>query len=240
MRVLLAFHMLAALSHTVAAEPNPGLRREISPGDSLQLDLAVGGLQHPAVLSKSILSLGLLSLQDVRLLNAPEQLELVKSLRDAGISLGSRSKLRRLSDSVHYTSRDCRQVVSSVDEKAPSDVRSSGQPVARSRLQERAAENFESSGLSADTIALAVTAIIGIGSFVVQARVSKAADANQREIERAHAARDKEGALAAIQADRVRGQMTDALMPMITLCATQSSAPSTCSASTSCPMHHNR
>jgi hypothetical protein len=61
---------------------------------SLQFSLAASGLEQPQVLSSILRELGLPSIQDVWLLNMPEQLELVESLREQGINLGSRSKLR--------------------------------------------------------------------------------------------------------------------------------------------------
>ena len=47
------------------------------------------------------------------------------------------------------------------------------------------ANRDESSGLQADTIALLVTALLGLGSFLLQAKVSKDADRSQKEIEMA-------------------------------------------------------
>ena len=42
-----------------------------------------------------------------------------------------------------------------------------------------------SAGLQTDTIALLVTALLGLGSFLLQAKVSKDADRSQKEIEMA-------------------------------------------------------
>ena len=47
------------------------------------------------------------------------------------------------------------------------------------------ANKDESSGLQADTIALVMTALLGLGSFLLQAKVSKDADRSQKEIEMA-------------------------------------------------------
>ena len=66
--------------------------------DSLEISLAAGGIEQPQALSSFLQELGLPTVQDVRLLNVPEQLELAESLRLEGINLGSRSKLRRLSE----------------------------------------------------------------------------------------------------------------------------------------------
>ena len=67
---------------------------------SLQSSLASGGLEEPQILSGILRELGLSSVQDVWLLNVLEQLELAESLRGEGVNLGSRSKLRRLSEGI--------------------------------------------------------------------------------------------------------------------------------------------
>ena len=64
----------------------------------LEAELVVGGLNEPHALSNILRDVGLHSIGDVHHLNAPEQLELSESLRAAGVDLGSRSRLRRLSD----------------------------------------------------------------------------------------------------------------------------------------------
>jgi len=82
-RCWLAF---AALTAAAAGQP------------PLEAELAVGGLNEPHALSDILRDVGLHSIGDVQHLNAPEQLELSESLRAAGVDLGSRSRLRRLSD----------------------------------------------------------------------------------------------------------------------------------------------
>jgi hypothetical protein len=64
----------------------------------LEASLAAASLEQPQGLSGILRGLGLPSVQDVRLLNMPEQLELAESLREEGVNLGSRSKLRQLSE----------------------------------------------------------------------------------------------------------------------------------------------
>ena len=89
---------LAFLTLSLAAAELPFPASPDNAADSLQSSLATGGLQQPQVLSGILLEMGLASVQDVRLLNVPEQLELAESLRASGVNLGSRSKLRHLSD----------------------------------------------------------------------------------------------------------------------------------------------
>ena len=61
-------------------------------------------------------------------------------------------------------------------------------------------------GVSGDSIALMVTALLGVGSFIVQAvtekRAARAAEALQRGLDRELAARESERNIAAVQLDR--------------------------------------
>jgi hypothetical protein len=59
-----------------------------------------------------------------------------------------------------------------------------------------------------------VTALLGIGSFALTAKVSKDADRNQREIELHQAMHENERLRAGIQLDRVRSMMSEALQPL--------------------------
>ena len=64
-------------------------------------------------------------------------------------------------------------------------------------------------------IALMVTALLGIGSFAVQGKLSKDAEAAQRVSELAQDEREKARLAAAIQLDRVRLQVRRALHAVI-------------------------
>jgi hypothetical protein len=61
-------------------------------------------------------------------------------------------------------------------------------------------------GVSGDSIALMVTALLGVGSFIVQAvtekRAARAAEALQRELDRELAGRESDRNIAAVQLDR--------------------------------------
>ena len=107
-----AMLLLAVLATTLAASGQALSARPDETAGSLQSNLAAGGLEHPQVLSGILRELGLPSVQDVRLLNLPEQLELAESLREQGVNLGSRSKLRRLSE----------EAVEPGDEPAPEET----------------------------------------------------------------------------------------------------------------------
>ena len=72
-----ALILLTFIATTLAAAAAKAL--STSPDEavgSLQSNLAAGGLEQPQVLSGILRELGLPSVQDVRLLNLPEQLEL--------------------------------------------------------------------------------------------------------------------------------------------------------------------
>jgi hypothetical protein len=77
----------------------------------------------------------------------------------------------------------------------------------------RTLQSESGGGVSGDSIALMVTVLLGVGSFIVQAvtekRAARAATATQKELDRALAARQSERNIAAMQLDRVRLQMAD-------------------------------
>ena len=66
-------------------------------------------------------------------------------------------------------------------------------------------------------IALIFTALLGIAGYVVQSKNAADADRAQHEIVQEAADRDQARGLAAIQLERVRSQMAEALVPLITL-----------------------
>jgi hypothetical protein len=72
----------------------------------------------------------------------------------------------------------------------------------------------DGAALSADTKALVFTAVLGVVSFVMQARVAKSANLTQREVELARAERGKARELAAVQLERVRSQVGDVYCPV--------------------------
>jgi hypothetical protein len=144
---------------------------------------------------------------DVRLLNMPEQLELADSLREQGVNLGSRSKLRRLSE----------KAVEPGDESAPEQTlhektragrrtppgssrseREGGQSEQRRQLQSGGG------GFSIEVAAIAFTGLIGMVGYAVQARSASGAQASgaQASLGREAAEREKAEAKAGKQLDR--------------------------------------
>jgi hypothetical protein len=66
-------------------------------------------------------------------------------------------------------------------------------------------------------MALIFTALLGIAGYVVQSKNATAADRAQHEIVQEAADRDQARGLAAIQLERVRSQMAEALVPLNTM-----------------------
>jgi hypothetical protein len=199
--------------------------------DTLQSNLAAAGLEQPQILSGVLLmELGLPSVQDVRLLNMPEQLELSKSLREQGINLGSRSKLRRLSE----------EAVEPGEVTAPEETlqaksgtshreREGGQSERRWQLQSdetpsvRRAQDepakAESSRFSVETLAIAVTGLLGLASYILQAKLALDSQHAENMHDRYIAQNERDRETACMQLKKIRKQMdfcTEAVMRCFT------------------------
>ena len=72
--------------------------------------------------------------------------------------------------------------------------------------------------VSGDILALMVTALLGIGTFALQARSAKQSDANQRQIELSSQEHEAARATAERQLARVREQMALYASPMVASC----------------------
>ena len=131
-------------------------------------------------------------------LDLTEHAELIDAMRGAGVSLGDRFRVRRW---ISQEQGETRPVEPNVA------TETFGQQTHRTLQSEGGG------GLSGDSIALMVTVLLGVGSFIVQAvtekRAARAATATQKELDRALAARQSERNIAAMQLDRVRLQMAD-------------------------------
>ena len=102
---------------------------------------------------------------DLGRLDAEEHSEMIYAMKAADVALGDRFRLRLLS---------ARAVRGATVKDTPRN------------LQDTDNGKLDSAGsLSSDTIALVLTACLGMGSFFAQARVAKAADLNQHNIEAA-------------------------------------------------------
>jgi hypothetical protein len=154
---------------------------------------------------------------DVQHLNPPEQLELSESLRAAGVDLGSRSRLRRLSDVVADLPTAARgsSIESLIQPAGPCGGGGSVLQPRRTQTKEGTAADAKGGGeLSMDTLAVMSTAVLGIATFVLQAQVAKNAEATQKDLEQARVQQEQTRGLAAIQLERVRTQMGDVYRPV--------------------------
>jgi hypothetical protein len=175
----------------------------------LSTALQAAGLERPEEALAVLRKLALPTLVDLQLLDVEEAAELRGELKRAAVALGDRARLRVRLWQPSFHLHD----LEAFDPKGR--TRTNPERVPRQLQQpEQAKESKDDASLSGDTIALMLTALLGIGSFVLQARVSKAADLNQREIETASELAGKEKAHAATQLERVRSQMGECLRPM--------------------------
>jgi hypothetical protein len=132
---------------------------------TLEASLAAGGLQQPAALASTLRSLGLPTARDVRLLNMPEQLELTESLREEGVNLGSRSKLRRLSEEPPEPGGEPAPEETLREKAGPEHRRTPGSArTGHRRLQSGGG------GFSIEVAAIVFTGLIGMVGYAVQAR----------------------------------------------------------------------
>ena len=204
-----------------AAERQPSIPSKVSA--SLEAELELGEVDQPRVLAGVLRELGLRLMGDVLLLNAPERLELSESLRAAGVDLGSRSKLRRLSDSDPQSGQqlhlDGSVPLPSTKAKPPQQTAQAksadggGAPLGvaeanRRQLQER-------TGFSLEVAAIVVTGLLGMIGYIVQARSAQKASEAQAALEREAAVREKAEAKAGKQLERVQLQMSDWVMPVL-------------------------
>jgi hypothetical protein len=144
----------------------------------LHVILVEGGLEDAREASNTLRGLGLGTLLEVELLDTTERLELAGHLKAAEISLGDRARLRRMTSRRVYTGDNSAAI-------AYSNERDKTEGQHRQAQTENS--HKESSTLSMDTAALVLTALFGCGGFIIQARVAKAADLNQMEIEQSQA-----------------------------------------------------
>jgi hypothetical protein len=139
----------------------------------LPVSLSHAGLEHPESLTEALYTIELRSLQDIRMLDIGERAEMFASLQAMDVGLGSRAKLRRLADAPSAT------VEQSADGLENANWASIQPEPTPRRLQQ--------SGGSMDSIALAITALLGIVSYLVQAKISRDAERSQKDSDRAHA-----------------------------------------------------
>jgi hypothetical protein len=238
---MLALPLLALLAPSLAAAEQPFPTHPHAMRDSLEISLAAGGIEQPQALSSFLQELGLPTVQDVRLLNVLEQLELAESLRVARVNLGSRSRLRRLSENsseaiglvkdkadgsanFRTSHRRCQDELKAAMAEGSgfSSMEVSTEALENARWQVTQPDDFHrqlqqgGGGGGMDSIALAVTALLGIASYLVQAKISRDAEKSQKESDRAHVDRTRAEMKAEQQLARVMTQMERFVAPLNT------------------------
>ena len=212
--VFLLATCLASLSSRWACHNGASVMSSIDRHPSgLEPALLAAGLEDPGAAHHALRELGLTSLRDIRLLDAAEEVELKAALALADIVLGDRSKIRIVAATgeLGFGPADCKTA------QDPSD----GELIrATRRLAEKGdtAASADTPWVSGDILALMVTALLGIGTFALQARSAKQSDANQRQIELASQEHETARATAERQLARVREQMALYAAPMLASC----------------------
>jgi hypothetical protein len=148
-------------------------------------------------LQAELVKLDLADLGDVLLLNAEERDELKGALKVVGIPLGARSRFRRVVEDTGFR-------------RLPTDERSSIRRV----QEEPTAAKKESGGFSFETLAIAVTALMGLISYALQAKLARDTEHSDKEHDRYLADREKDRVQADRLLERVRSSLADAMFPM--------------------------
>jgi hypothetical protein len=180
-------------------------------GALLEPALAAAGLEAPGVAHRALRELGLASLRDVGLLDASELAELRAALSLAGLALGDRSKLRLLSAKVATVELDAAEfeLQGRLTGSLPLPTKDGHM---RRTLQETGSKD---NGLSSESVAIILTATLGILSFFVQAKVARDAAEQAKQVDRDREEGDKQRARAAVLLDRVRSQVEDFNRPLL-------------------------
>ena len=215
--VFLLATCLASLSSRWACHGASAMSSTDRHPSGLEPALIAAGLEDPGAAHHALRELGLTSLRDIRLLDAAEGVELKVALALADIVLGDRSKIRIAAATGELDSNPAADCEKAQDCQDPSDA---GLIRALRRLAEKGdtTASADTPWVSGDILALMVTALLGIGTFALQARSAKQSDANQRKIELASQEHEAARATAERQLARVREQMALYAAPMVASC----------------------
>ena len=166
----------------------------------LAVRLEAVGVHDTDGMGAALAGLGLRTPDDLDLLDDWAVADLDTELKAGGTSLGDRTKLRI---------RGIRGGLSAEHVVAQAQLRR-----AQAKEGTAKAEAKSGGGLSGDTLALVSTAVLGIATFVLQARAAKNAEAAQQDLEHARAEHERARGLAVVQLERVRSQMGDVYRPV--------------------------
>jgi hypothetical protein len=169
--------------------------RESSEEDGLVAALFAADIAAPVLVAR-VLQGAKLAPAELGQLNGLERAELVDAMQAVDVTLGDRFRLRLMS----------------ATEVLPGVVSSEFLEMRCASAFNKATRALQSAGggggggVSGDSIALMLTALLGVGSFIVQAvtekRAARSAEALQRELDRELAGRESERNIAAVQLDR--------------------------------------
>jgi hypothetical protein len=206
--VNLAFTITCAEPETVTAASSRRL-------DSIQTALSGQHLRSPKAAVERLSAMGLDTVRDLQMLRPVDWDELTYELKVAGLILGDRARIRQLQDRESASIQ--RQSARATQAAAGCCVRHQDQPSQRSvhnrRVQSDTTTNV-SDGLPLDTLAILVTATLGLASYVLQAKLARDAEKSDREHDFRIAERDKMTTQAQVLLARVRSQMLDVYRPM--------------------------
>jgi hypothetical protein len=138
---------------------------QLTPGTLREL----AGLRDPAATTAVLEMLGLLTLDDITMLNAEEQGELRFALVTGGVPLSERAKFRRA-------------LLGTGGELLLSQTSQRSQRMLQEGDPPGGAKGGSSGGLSSDTIAVLVTALLAVAGYLVQNKQAQAANATQNKI----------------------------------------------------------
>ena len=158
---------------------------------TLQPALGAARLEDAAGVAQELKTLGLSQLQDVRLLDAGEAAEMMGALRGAAVSLGDRSRLRRMLAGPAITQRAVVGASKISTDLAESEVASGHRAV-----QQESAGLSSGGAVSGDSLAIAATVLVALvgyavcpvsfdyfrGSFLEPCPSSKRRDARPRRV----------------------------------------------------------
>ena len=135
-----------------------------APQLELQPALGAAGLEDAAGVARELKSLGLSQLQDVRLLDAEEAREMMGALRGSAVSLGDRSRLRR----VLAGPADSQRVVSGASDGLSVLVGRFSRSSGGRRAAQDGSEGPSGGGVSGDSLAIAATVLVALVGYAVR------------------------------------------------------------------------
>ena len=152
---VLGFAALAAcLRGNAAMAPDPQ--------PAVQPALGAAGLEDAAGVAQELKDLGLSQLQDVRLLDADEAAEMMGTLRGAAVSLGDRSRFRRMLAGPVIPQR---AFVGTSD--IPANFAESEVSSGHRAVQQESASSSSDGGMSADSLAIVATVLVALVGYAV-------------------------------------------------------------------------